>query len=86
MSEQEVHTSVAQRIIIRFLAKEGVKSNFGGSLGMILYHKPRYLIRPKDFDVARKQWQIRVTVVDLERVSMKSIYTPLPTSWKLIDA
>ncbi|KAJ8946771.1 hypothetical protein NQ318_018980 [Aromia moschata] len=27
MSEQEVHTSVAQRIIIRFLANEGVKSN-----------------------------------------------------------
>ncbi|KAJ8946264.1 hypothetical protein NQ318_004633 [Aromia moschata] len=27
MSEQEVHTSVAQRIIVRFLANEGVKSN-----------------------------------------------------------
>ncbi|KAJ8957431.1 hypothetical protein NQ318_004911 [Aromia moschata] len=56
------------------------------TLGMILYHKPRYLIGPKDFEVARKQWQIRVTVVDLDRVSMKSISMPLPTSWKLIDA
>ncbi|KAJ8946702.1 hypothetical protein NQ318_006960 [Aromia moschata] len=37
------------------------------TLGMILHHKPRYLIRLKDYEVGRKQWHIRVTVVDLDR-------------------
>jgi hypothetical protein len=79
MAEQEVPNSVAQRIIIKFLTKEGVIpseifTSFKHSLGMNVCHSQGCSVGRNHFEKDETMLKMNVTLGDQELLSIQTTF------------